>query len=455
MLDIIYNKQNIQVYFDKKKYGELPVSLENIYNLFNAIPVPLLEKGISLQLKRKDILNPMAFELFLHVIMANMVHCVHPKIHAIFKKNRNLIGHSLDAEINYIENTTITNNINHIHILRNFFKNVPVIIALPGPSLDLEYIKHERKKSLLISAGRAAEKLLKAQIYPDFIYIQDVNTPGWKKNFDLVRGRKIPSILIANPLGKIIPYKDCFTRIFKPWNMYSFENDMFPGMNRIASSSASGALSIARHFGCNPLLFVGNDCGENISPPDINSLPERHTNLEYIKNQNDIIFKPDKKSKNIFLRFGDELCIKTMNEYVAGSQWIKMISRIDNAATNRTIFDYSKTRLCQFNSIIKDISEYKGTKNNFNLPKLPYYINNNKPKMYLNHKKNAYKFILRKLNKGIVPKSALSKPYNSIFTNSSIWKDESSILSQADIDIAKNNCEVLINHINNTLSNIV
>ena len=444
---------NINIRLKNKKIGILPLNLNSVYYLFNSIESHLMSEGISLRLSKKDLLTPLCFELLLQVIMYNMVHCIHPKIHSTYKNNKNLIAHSLDAEINYIRNAYLISKINHVHILANYFKNTPIMLALPGPSLDLDFVKEKRKSYLLMSVGRAAGKLIEAGIYPDFIYIQDINTSAWKNNFECIKNKTIPSILIANPLGRITPYQHCFKRILKPWNMYSFEKDNFPKIDEIPSSSISGAFSIVRLFGCNPVLFVGNDCGVNTPPRDSETLPEKMTNLSYEIIDKDILFTPNKKKKKLYLNFGDEFSVTTMNEYIAGSQWLKMVSRHDSELTGRKLFDRSKTNLCQFNSIIQDYSKLNNHFNHFIMPNLPYYDNKYSPQKYLLHKKNAYNFILKHLQKGVIPNSCLKKPYNSVLFNTSMWNNGSSTLSKNDIQIAIKNNTNLLNHIENTLSN--
>jgi hypothetical protein len=454
---IHYNKlsKKINVHYNSELIGTLPLSFHSIYGLFDSVSPKILKNGVSLRIDRNDLLNPMVFELLMHVVMVNMVCKVHPEIHNIFKESDVLLAHSMDAEINYIKNASLNLNFNHAHILSEYFKNFPVIAALPGPSLDLDFIKENRDFFVLFAIGRAAGKLIENGIYPDIIYIQDVNTAAWQHNFDSIKGKRIPSILIANPLGRIEPYKDCFRRIFRAWNLFPFERDCFPRLREISPSSLSGGYSLIKMLGFDPVLFVGNDCGINHPPKEHVGLPDVMTNLEYEVDGNDLVFYPYQKRTDIYLRFGDEFSVTTMNEYVAGSQWLKMTSREDVNQTGRKLYDRSLTRLCQFNSIIKDFSKMETAFRRIQFPLiLPYYENINKPLNYLNERKKVYQFILRQLNKGIVPASSMRKPYSSIYYGTSVWKNDVNNFNSNDIEIATDNTKFLLSSVEESLHNI-
>lgn len=358
-----------------------------------------------------------------------------------------------DAEINYIRNAACINQLNHVHILKDTLAGKPLLIALPGPSLDMDYIKKHRKSFILMAAGRGAGKLLNEGIHPDFIYIQDVNTFAWDSNFGMLGDEQIPSILIANPLGRIWKYHRNFKRVFKAWNLYPFEQDTFPKIEEIAPSTASGAYSLARLLGCDPIVFIGNDCGSKKKPPQESTLPEAMTNLKYTRIGERLVFEPLKFRNNIRLCFGNEISIVTQNDYIAGSQWLKIRTGRDIPETGIKVYDCSQTKLCQFHSLIKDASQYTPG-DPISLPKLPLYETHYDVSKYLNHKKQSYQFIQRHLKEGRVPNSAMTKPYCSIFFNAPMGKKDSIEPTTDDFKTGTKTAASFIEHAETALNEI-
>lgn len=425
----------------------IPLSLGTIHSLFDSIDGQLLLDGISLKVTEKSIATPLGFEALLQIIMMNMVSCVFPRINMTFSSplRSEVTMHSLDAETNYIRNAAIINDLNHVHILKDRLAGLPLLVALPGPSLDIEYIREHKKKFILLAVGRAVGKLFEAGIHPDFVFIQDVNQLAWDKSLEMLGDTKTPSTLIANPLGRIWKYAKNFKRVFKAWNLYPFEVEDFPKIEEIAPSSVSGAYSVARLLGCSPIVFLGNDCGVNVAKPDTMAIPERLTNLQYEKDGDSLVFMPLKKMDDIRLSFGDEFSVATQNDYIAGSQWLKIRATQDARELGQRIYDNSQTRLVQFNSPIQNIAKYKPG-NQVVLPDLPEYKTNYDLQKYLRHKKHFYSFIKRQIEVGCLPKSVFSRPGSSVLTGTIMAYSDSQKPQEDDMEVAAINARTLVEH---------
>jgi len=426
-----------------EQVASVPLSMQSVHALFDSIDNHLLIDGLSLRISEKSLATPLGFEALLQTIMMNMVSCVFPRLSGWEPLRHRLQLHHIDVETNSIRNAAFFNDINHVHILSNRLAGLPMLLALPGPSLDMDFIREHRASFVLMAAGRAANALLQEGIYPDFIYIQDVQTFAWDFNFGFLGDTRIPSTLIANPLGRIWKYSKNFKSVFKAWNLYSFEKDCFPKIDEIAPSTVSGAYSMARLLGCDPIVFVGNDCGTDTARPDDSRLPQALTNLDFERHGNDLVFSPTTYQRDLRLCFGDEISIATKNDYLAGAQWLKIRAARDVAQTGLRIYDRSTTRLSQFHSPIEDASKYMpgGT---VTLPATPRYDTNYDLQKYLRHKKQTYEFILRGLDSGRVPQTALRKPCSTVFSGTSMARTDSAEPGTEDLQAAKANAAVLI-----------
>jgi len=423
-----------------------PLSLPSIQALYHPSEKDYFTEGIKLRISRKDLATPLGFETLLQILMMNMISAVFPRICRWAPMQNRLQMFSINTEANHIRNSVLINQFNHSHILNNSLAGKPILLALPGPSLDVEYIRKHRSSFVLMSAGRAAEKLFNTGIDPDIVYIQDVNAAAWGLNFDSLGERKTSSILIANPAGRMWKYAKNFQRVFKAWNLYPFETDNFPRLEEIAPSTTSGAYSVARLLGGNPLLLIGNDSGSNVEPPKKESLPEALTNLKFEKDGKYLVFKPTDYLRELFLRFGDEFSVMTQIDYIAGVQWLKIKVTQDMAQHDLKVYDLSTTNLSRFNSPVLDGADYKPS-GKVSLPNFPYYSTNYDVKKFLLQKKSAYSFMKRQLNKGFIPDAAWRFPHSCVLTHTTIQRTDNVYSRPIDVQIVKDNTEFILQHV--------
>lgn len=426
--------------------GALPLTLPAIHSLFDAIDPALLVQGLRLRLSPGSLRTPLGFEALLHVTMINMVHCVFPRVNLTKPLRMRLTIHSLDRETNFVRNLALINQANHIHIAKDRCAGLPMVVALPGPSLDPGLLRQHRDSFVLLAAGRAAGPLIEAGVLPDFIYMQDVNTAAWDINFGFLGERRLPSVLVTNPLGAFYKYAHNFSRIFKAWNYYPFEKDLFPKLEETAPSSASGAYSLARLLGCDPVVFVGNDCGDPVPARTQAEPPGDMTNLPFVREGDDLVFAPLRRETDLYFRFADEFCVSTRNDYVTAAQWLKMRARQDVEASGRKIFDLSRTGLCRFNSVLRDGFRFEGMEP-VALPELPRYTTRYDARPVLKGRQSGFSFIVRQLRKGVMPPTVLTPPYSCVLQGTVMAAHDLTEPVGDDVALALANAEIMLGHI--------
>lgn len=422
--------------FDRQTVYSLPSLCEKKEN-------GLLE-GLRLEISEQDLKTPLGFEVLLHVVMINVVSCIHPRI-SFFAPARNTLPiHAFEAEENYIRNAPHFHEYNHLNLFAGSMKGLPLLMALPGPSLDFDYIREHRSKFILMGVGRAVGKLLEADITPDILYIQDVNTNAWDLNLGSLGDRRIPSLLIANPLGRIWEYRHNFERIIKAWNLYPFEYDEHPRIDEIPPSSVSGAFSLAKLLGFKSIMFLGNDCGSPAPRLEENGFPESVTNLPYTRNGELLVFEPTAFIHDIRISYGD-ISAQTKSDYLCGAQWLKGHAAKARAEGGPELYDRSHTRLTQLNSSIRDASSYEHGPDVTMRP-LPRFLLKYDAEKYLKNKRNSYSLIARQLRTGKVPNMSLQKPFSTIYCNTDMARYDTTTPAEGDIETALRNAERLIEH---------
>lgn len=403
-----------------------------------------LLEGLRLEISEQDLKTPLGFEVLLHVVMINVISCIHPRISFFAPTRNNLPIHAFEAEENYIRNAPHFHEYNHLNLFAGSMKGLPLLMALPGPSLDFDYIREHRSKFILMGVGRAVGKLLEADIIPDILYIQDVNTNAWDLNLGSLGDRQIPSLLIANPLGRIWEYRHNFSRIIKAWNLYPFEYDEHPRIEEISPSSVSGAFSLAKLLGFKSIMLLGNDCGSPAPRLEGDDFPESITNLPYKRNGELLVFEPTQFNNDIRISYGD-ISALTKSDYLCGAQWLKGHAARAKAESGPELYDRSHSRLTQLNSTIRDASFYEHGPD-VSMRPLPHFLIKYNTEKYLKNKLNSYSLIARKLRAGTVPNMSLQKPFSTIYCNTDMARNDTTTPSDGDIEIALRNAERLVEH---------
>ncbi|WP_169727949.1 6-hydroxymethylpterin diphosphokinase MptE-like protein [Desulfovibrio inopinatus] len=451
-LEIKLESNTLELFFGNEKIFSCRMTLKAIYSVINSIDAALLSQGIWFRVKEKDLRNPIAFELFMHIIMSNMVHYVFPQYHRVYPHRQNIRLQSIDSEISTIRNTEYINDMNHLYSLHNVLHGKPIFIVMPGPSLDMNFIREKRDSCILLVAGRAVEKIIQADIVPDIIYVQDINVEAWDQYFNMLGERKFDTILVANPMGAIYKYAKNFSRVFKAWNMYPFERDVFPKIDEISPSTSSGAYSTARLLGGNPIVFIGNDCGSNTPPRDGNGV-ESQTNFQFTQEGEYLLFDPTFYSRSIYMRFADEFSVITSNQYIAGIQWIKSKMMLSESTEPIHVYDISTTGLVRFNSKILDGNNIVYP-SGVSMPPLPRYETDYDVVKFLNNKKRVYDFIEKHIAQGNTTASLFKRPFSCVLRGTNMSAYDAKELYDGDIALIQKNIAIVKEHIDTAISAI-
>ncbi|WP_432407100.1 motility associated factor glycosyltransferase family protein [Wukongibacter sp. M2B1] len=151
----------------------------------------------------------------------------------------------------------------NVDILFNKFKNLPAIIVSAGPSLDKnrEALKFAKDKALILCVGRAVKSLVEIGIRPDAIIItdpQDFVYSSQLKGLNI----DIPIIILSTCDKKVSRnYRGikfiALQRGYSPSEIYAENNNHH--LVETGGSVATAALDTVIKFGCNPIVFVGQD----------------------------------------------------------------------------------------------------------------------------------------------------------------------------------------------------
>jgi len=327
--------------------------ITTLYALEKELRNAIIFEGICFLTNKNIELDTIAFEIMLHTFYLNTVYRVYPRISTKSPFRKEHLPTDLEHTLNSFQNIGCINRVGELISLKNIAVNIPAIIALPGPSFDISWIKKMSKKCLIVAVGRILPKLLEGGIVPDILYMQDTSAYAWSYTCQNIR-KKLSTIVIANPVSPIHAYIDKFQFIYKSWNYYPFETISYPSLECIAPSSASGAYSATRYLGCNPVIFSGCDCCKESTNDNIRTISS------LASNSNAPGFKEycldDVKPLVIQIPGGNK--IETKSEYIAAAQWIKMNALRDKILYNLQTFDNSSSGFLRFNSVIKNTCHF-------------------------------------------------------------------------------------------------
>lgn len=165
---------------------------------------------------------------------------------------------------NYFANLRYLPDCPPVDVLRGAFKGVPMVIAGAGPSLrkNAALLKDLKGKAVIAAAITAYKPLLKYGVVPDFIIASEkVDLPEYfTYGEDDLKTRLIlaevshPGMFERKVKGKFVffsPYVAVSSAHTRSWG-----SGYFPA---IGGSVTTAALDMGVMFGCDPILFVGQD----------------------------------------------------------------------------------------------------------------------------------------------------------------------------------------------------
>ncbi|KOC31905.1 motility associated factor glycosyltransferase family protein [Clostridium botulinum] len=148
-----------------------------------------------------------------------------------------------------------------INLLKNKFIDVPAIIVSAGPSLskNINELSNIKDNMMILSGGRTLRTLMEMNVKPSLIGVVD---PG-EVSYDLVKG------YIENTDVPLLYYEGTNEIVVKRHrgNKLCFsQNDTVSNIfgMRLKNLSLGGSIAhtltaAASYFGCNPIIFIGQD----------------------------------------------------------------------------------------------------------------------------------------------------------------------------------------------------
>lgn len=418
---IHYLDQNPNLFLISSTAGaRIPVAAEisTLYALEDHVPAAdLANKGTTLIIGNQNLATPLGLECFKHTIYLNTVHNIYPRISSKAPPTDNTIKpDDFEHHRNCLLNLPAYHRINHVAILAGAAEESPALIIQPGPSMDTEFIRSMADRCVTIAIGRTLPRLLDNGIVPDIIYQQDTSRNSWEVSFGTLRGRSLDSILVANPVGYIHKYISCFSKIYKSWNYFPFEADNFPHViHSIAPSTTTGAVSLALHLNCNPIILHGGDFGAPLpaappAPGVIYPGTVEEDGLFVIRTTPHLIH-------NIAITGPEGAGVMTSSDYLSASQWIKRTAlSLKEKGSPVHIYDHSATGLLTVSSVIERFRPGVLTDRTRRLERREYSV----PFHWVDFARELvrrYTSIRRILaNTGRTPDISLVNPYNSIYS---------------------------------------
>ncbi len=197
---------------------------------------------------------------------------------------------SIDYTKNIINNLFIAQNSHYIMKFKNKFEDKVAIIVSAGPSLEknIDLLKGNEDKFIIISGGRTLRSLLEKSIVPHFV----VSIDPAIENFELfkpVLNCTVPLVcsfvnnkeITNNYLGKKIFYNDCLVPNLDKQILRQNIDGISGG-----GSVATYQTSFAHYIGCKTIIMIGQDLAytDNKFHADIAS-----DEINIVKNDADLI----------------------------------------------------------------------------------------------------------------------------------------------------------------------
>jgi hypothetical protein len=185
-----------------------------------------------------------------------------------FLKSRRAQQHIQDAlgpkwAKNCLSNLAHIGKLPTVTDLGQAFENLPLIIVGAGPSLskNIDQLKAARGKAIIVCAARALRSLQAAGVYPDFaISLDATDVRSHFRDTDIA---EIPCVL-ASASSHPSLFSLTGTCLMSFSSNTQAEAWMFDPQDALVEMPTGGsvscsAFSIALHWGCDPIILVGQD----------------------------------------------------------------------------------------------------------------------------------------------------------------------------------------------------
>lgn len=150
-----------------------------------------------------------------------------------------------------------------VGVLFDAFKGVPGILISAGPSLDknIDLLRQAEDKAVLVCVGTALRKALAHGVTPHLVISLDSGRPNWR-HFDGLDYSHIPLVFEPMVHPNILAHHHGRKAVGATENLvYQWLEPIIGERARLAAggSVANTALDLLYQFGCDPIVFVGQD----------------------------------------------------------------------------------------------------------------------------------------------------------------------------------------------------
>ena len=147
--------------------------------------------------------------------------------------------------------------------LQDAFRGMPLIIVGAGPSLEknIDLLKEAKGKAIILAVNRTLRSLQNAGIYPDFTIALEPRDVLCQ--FEGIALENIPGVLLATTVDRNL-FDLNARRFISYYNQLSLDGWMLTPVDQKHDALSQGtvshsAFSLAIRWGCDPIIFVGQD----------------------------------------------------------------------------------------------------------------------------------------------------------------------------------------------------
>ena len=226
-----------------------------------------LEKIFRIMWKHKTEINLFMLNSYMFIHKKEIDETVKElsKFKTMFTLDTNMILNvGIDFLFAVLNNLRYTLKTTPLKELQNIYQDKTALVISAGPTLDvnIETIKKNKDKVVIFCVGQALKTLLKHEITPDFINIEEVqDVSGQIRDFDL---SNINLILAPYAHETIFKFKTKQKFLFpsettKGGRYWSHLTGMDVSDYKIKGTVSYQALSSAKMLGCKKIILVGQD----------------------------------------------------------------------------------------------------------------------------------------------------------------------------------------------------
>lgn len=152
-----------------------------------------------------------------------------------------------------------------INVYKNKYKDKPAVIVSAGPSLEknIDELKKIHNGMIIISGGRTLKPLIEKKINPHLLVVADPGEISYQLVEGYIENINIPLLFYEGTNEKVV-CKHKGDKIFYSTNKFIddiCEKEIMP--LSCGGSVSHSMVSAALVFGCNPIIFVGQDLAFN------------------------------------------------------------------------------------------------------------------------------------------------------------------------------------------------